>query len=184
MTILAIGFFILGRSRWDETIHDAIEWLGLGLIILCILGRTWCALYIGGRKTVELVDIGPYSITRNPLYVFSIIGAFGAGAQLGSFVVALAAASIAAIVFVFVVWKEEQFLLERFGAPFREYMARVPRFIPNPRLWRGVETLSVRPSRILMTFVDATLFLIAIPLAEGFEYLQAVGYLPVLFYLP
>ena len=61
-----------------------IEWFGIFAIILCIFGRTWTSLYIGGRKNRALLTKGPYSVVRNPLYVFSILGAAGAGAQLGS----------------------------------------------------------------------------------------------------
>ena len=49
-----------------------IEMAGLVLILVCILGRTWCTLYIGGLKKRELVTAGPYSVVRNPLYVFTL----------------------------------------------------------------------------------------------------------------
>src|SRR5690349_15131041 len=67
--------FLFGTSRWPSPAEDAIEWAGMILIFICVCGRTWCSLYIGGRKISELVAVGPYSISRNPLYVFSIIGA-------------------------------------------------------------------------------------------------------------
>src|SRR5690606_40050349 len=65
------------------------------LIVVCVIGRTWSSIYIAGHKVQTLVMDGPYSISRNPLYVFSIIGAAGAGAQLGSIVLALAAGFVA-----------------------------------------------------------------------------------------
>ena len=34
-----------------------------------------------------------------------------------------------------------------------------------------------------MTFADALVFLLSVPLAEGFEYLQEIGAIPVLFHL-
>ncbi|MBN8965496.1 MAG: isoprenylcysteine carboxylmethyltransferase family protein [Rhizobiales bacterium] len=64
--------------------HEMIEWFGIVAIVTCILGRTWASLYIGGRKIEQFVTNGPYSVMRNPLYFFSILGAAGAGAQLGS----------------------------------------------------------------------------------------------------
>ena len=53
--------------------------LGLLLIAVCIVGRTWCTLYIGGHKKRQLRTHGPYSVVRNPLYVFTIIGTAGIG---------------------------------------------------------------------------------------------------------
>jgi hypothetical protein len=34
------------------------------------------------------------------------------------------------------------------------------------------------------TFVDALVFLLAVPIAEGIEYLQDIGVLPVYIFLP
>jgi hypothetical protein len=154
------------------------------LIVLCILGRTWCTIYIGGHKNEKLVTDGPYSICRNPLYLFSIIGATGVGAQLGSVVVALAAGFVAWLVFFLVVLKEEEFLVSMLGNAYRNYIVRVPRFLPKPSLWRDAKTLIVRPNSVLSTFVDACVFLISIPVAEGFDYLHDLGIVPVLIKLP
>jgi len=80
---------LCGETSWPPAVHEAMRWLGAALIFVCVSGRTWCTLYIGGRKNHELVTAGPYSVCRNPLYVFSIIGAIGIGAQLGAVLVAI-----------------------------------------------------------------------------------------------
>jgi protein-S-isoprenylcysteine O-methyltransferase Ste14 len=184
----ALGVFIFAvsnsRHTSDGHVHELIEWIGIVLIVACILGRTWASLYIGGRKIDELVTIGPYSTMRNPLYFFSFLGAAGVGAQIGSVVVAIVCGLIAFVVFYIVVLQEEKLLLERYGDSYKAYMARVPRFFPNPKLWQDEPTLTIRPPRVLMTFADALVFLLAVPVAEGFEYLQDIGALPVLFLLP
>jgi protein-S-isoprenylcysteine O-methyltransferase Ste14 len=89
--VIGIFLFAVTNSRYPSggTVHEMIEWAGIVFIVICILGRTWTSLYIGGRKIEQLVMIGPYSITRNPLYFFSVIGAAGFGAQLGSIAVAI-----------------------------------------------------------------------------------------------
>jgi hypothetical protein len=51
-------------------------------------------------------------------------------------------------------------------------------------LWRDAEKIEVRPKLIVRTFVDACVFLLSIPIAEGFEYLHEAGILPVLAILP
>ena len=164
--------------------HELIEWIGFGAIVVCILGRTWASLYIGGRKIEQFVTEGPYSIARNPLYLFSILGSAGVGAQLGSVLAAAAFGAIAWVVFYFVVLQEEELLSERYGTAYANYAAAVPRFLPKLTLWRDAPTLTVMLPRTLRTFADAMLFLLAVPLAEMFERLQAAHVLPVLFRLP
>lgn len=185
VAVLIIAAFGLVGSReitpwWPAAVIGA----GLVAILICILGRCWCTLFIGGRKSMQLVDIGPYSMCRNPLYFFSFVGAFGFGAQIGSLTVALIATLLVVIVFFATVKKEEAFLKGALGEPYLEYLARTPRFIPNPALWRTVETLEVRPRLVTMTFVDGLLFLLGVPLALCAAWLHDAGVLPVVITLP
>ncbi len=188
--LLAAGFgivvFALTASSYPSysSAHQAIEWVGFGFIVVCILGRTWSSFYIGGRKTVDLVTIGPYSVMRNPLYFFSVIGAAGIGAQAGSITVALGCAGVGFVVFAVVVRHEERLLLRRHRQSYLAYIERVPRFLPNPLLWHDEPTLTIRQYRVFVTFADALLFLLAVPLARACEHLQSTGVLPVLALLP
>lgn len=184
--LLGAAFVVVGDSRWASgtLAHESIEWFGLILIVVCILGRTLCTLYIGGRKIESLVQIGPYSVSRNPLYFFSILGAIGAGAQPGSLVLAFATGFVVWLIFLIVIFKEEQVLTERFGAAYADYLAQVPRLFPRMTLWKDVEKIEVNPRLVRMTALDASVFLLSVPLAEGFEYLHDAGILPTWFILP
>lgn len=186
--LVAGGIFIVvfADSTWpDGSIeHEGIELAGFFLIAFCIVGRTWCSLYIGGLKNKSLIDAGPYSITRNPLYVFSVIGAVGVGAQLGSVVIAILAGIVTWAVFYILIFSEERHLRDRFGASFRNYMVRVPRFLPNFRLWRDMESLTIKPGIVRATFIDACVFLLSIPICESFDHLHDIGVVPVLFNVP
>ena len=104
------------KSHWDTapTIRAAIAGVGLLAILVCIMGRTWCTLYIGGLKKRELVTTGPYSVVRNPLYVFTSIGAAGIGAQNGSIVLAVLFFAATLAVFQVVARREEAFLASTF----------------------------------------------------------------------
>jgi protein-S-isoprenylcysteine O-methyltransferase Ste14 len=184
--LIGVFMYALTSSRLGsgQQIHEVIEWAGVVLIVTCILGRTWCTLYIGGRKIDHFVTEGPYSVSRNPLYFFSILGAAGAGAQLGSTVAAVVFGVLAWLVFYVVVLQEERLMASYYGAAFANYLATVPRFLPNPWHWRDASTVTVAPSKILRTFADAMFFLLAVPVAEAFEQLQNAGVLPILARLP
>ena len=160
--------------------RDAIRWTGIAAIVVCILGRTWCTLYIGGRKAEQLVTIGPYSVSRNPLYFFAILGATGVGLQHGSVLAGAFSGAMTWLVFRAVVLREETFLAQTYGAAFANYQQSTPRFLPNPRLWHDVSAITTIPSRVLRTFGDGLFFLIPIPLADACERLQETGTLPVL----
>lgn len=168
----------------DGDWHETVEALGLGAIVFSIVGRAWCSLYIGGRKKAEIVDRGPYSISRNPLYVFSFFGAFGMGAQTGSLTIAGLFVLAAFLVFLLTVQREEAFLSREFAAVYAAYKARVPRFGPRFSLWRDESELTVRPAFFLLTIRDGLVFLLALPIFELIDTGQAEGWLRVFAHLP
>jgi protein-S-isoprenylcysteine O-methyltransferase Ste14 len=160
--------------------HEQVENLGIALILIAILGRTWCTLYIGGRKSAEIVRDGPYSATRNPLYFFSTLGAAGIGAMIGSVAVAIFLGLCCYVLFRFVIRLEEAHLEREFGATYRIYRDEVPRFFPDIRLFRDQERVSVQPHMLYRTFGDGLLLLASYPFFEIVEHLQEIGTLPVL----
>ncbi|MFA4894290.1 isoprenylcysteine carboxylmethyltransferase family protein [Brevundimonas sp.] len=168
----------------DGEWHEYVENTGFLAMILAIVGRAWCSLYIGGRKKSEIVDRGPYSISRNPLYVFSYIGAFGIGAQSGSVTIGLAFVLAAMAVFYLTVQREEAFLEREFGAVYAVYKARTPRFWPRFSLWRDEEELTIRPALFLTTIRDGLVFLLAIPVFELIDAGQAAQWLHIVARLP
>jgi protein-S-isoprenylcysteine O-methyltransferase Ste14 len=185
LAIATVGtLFVFGAARWSEPIHEMIEWAGLVLIFICIGGRCWCALYIGGRKNHELVTTGPYSITRNPLYLFSIVGATGVGAQFGGISIALLAGLFVTIIHLLVVRQEERLLLAQHGEIYRQYLAEVPRLLPDFLRWNDVDVIEVQPRPVVTTFLDACLFLASVPIAESLEYFQRLGYIHIFLRLP
>lgn len=186
LSLLAVVVLSTFTATWwgDGPTHEAVESIGLGAIVVSIVGRAWCSLYIGGRKKAEVVSTGPYSLSRNPLYVFSYAGAFGVGAQTGSMAIACLFVLIAVVVFHFTIDKEEAWLSAEFGASYRDYMARTPRCGPDFSKWRDEENLSIKPRFFLTTIRDGLVFLLAVPIFEAVDMAQAAGWAPVLFRLP
>lgn len=184
--VLLLFVLLFTQSYWppDTVVHEGFEWTGYALILACIAGRTWCSLYIGGRKKQVLVQQGPYSLSRNPLYLFSVLGGAGVGFQAGSLITGLVLGLFVFALFSVVIAQEEAFLRDRFPAEFNAYAAAVPRWGPRVSAWRDAPEVTIHPRLVLVTFRDALWFLLAIPLLEGIELLQEAGWLPVLLQLP
>jgi protein-S-isoprenylcysteine O-methyltransferase Ste14 len=176
--------FIFTASRWPESRQEVIQVFGIGMIVVCILGRTWCSLIIGGRKTYELIKSGPYSIIRNPLYLFSMIGAAGIGAQFGAVSFAIVSGTCIAVVLYRRTLHEEKRLLALHGDDYRDYLKRVPRFLPRGWSWQSADLRFAKPTAVIRSFVDACLFLLAVPFAEYVHHLQHAGRINVLALLP
>jgi protein-S-isoprenylcysteine O-methyltransferase Ste14 len=185
--VLCVGLLLFTDSTWrtqEPSVHELIRWLGVALILVCILGRTWCTLYIGGLKKKQLVMHGPYSVVRNPLYVFTIIGAAGIGAQAGSLTMLALFAGLVTAVFYMVALQEQAFLAATFGDDYAAYAKRVPLFVPRLSAWLEADQLVVNPVLVRQTFRDASLFLLAIPANALIDGLQDGGWVPVLLRLP
>lgn len=182
--ILALVVVTQSSGDPDGFSHHLVEAIGWFAIVVCIIGRTWCTLYIGGRKKAELVRRGPYSIVRNPLYLFTLAGAVGVGLSTGSVLVGLAIGAVVFAVFDPVIRREERWLQDHIGQDYRAYLSEVPRWWPRFSRWRDVGSLTISPSLVATTFKDAALFALAIPALEILEMLQESGMVPVLLHLP
>ena len=184
MGLVLAAALILGEPGWTApAIHEAIEMTGATLVLACVFGRLWSILYIGGRKNAELVTEGPFSMTRNPLYVFSCLGAFGIGLMFGSVLAAIGLAVLAWLVLAVTAQREAAYLAERFGRAYAAYAARTPFFWPDPRLFRAGDATSFSPRILGRTFVDTLWFLAAFPALEMLETLHEGGLLPTVLIL-
>jgi len=140
-------------------ILDMGELMGLVLLTAAAFGRIWCLVFIAGKKNDILVTDGPYSITRNPLYVFSFLGAIGFGLAVENPLLAGLLAVLFGIYYPYVVRKEEGLLASVFGATFQEYAARTPCWFPNLSLYKEPTTITVSPVKIREGILDAMWFI-------------------------
>ncbi len=82
LALFVIAILIISSSAWEDqfpVLSSVFFMVGILLVGIASLGRLWCSLYIAGYKTKKLITQGPYSISRNPLYFFSLLGAIGVG---------------------------------------------------------------------------------------------------------
>lgn len=146
---------------------------GFSLIMACVLGRLWAILYIGQSKNRRVVTDGPYSITRNPLYFFSTLGALGFGLMFLKLTLAGLLGAVVFLVLYLTARRERAFLAAEFGADYATYAARVPMFLPKPRLFATEEAVTFSPRALGRNLQDALVFLAAIPLAEAARLIHA-----------
>jgi protein-S-isoprenylcysteine O-methyltransferase Ste14 len=161
--------------------HEIVETIGLAMVLICFLGRLWSILFVGGRKNDELIVSGPFSMTRNPLYFFSTVGAAGIGLMFGSLLAAGMLGLASFLVFHFTARREAEYLAGKFGAAYAAYAERTPSFWPNPLLYRDEAQWLFSTGALRNTFRDGLYFLALFPLIETVEYLRMSGVLPTLF---
>src|ERR1700742_3461698 len=98
------------------------------LVIPGLLLRAYASGYV--KKNDELTMTGPYAYTRNPLYLGSIMMAFGFAAASRSVVIPILLALLFVLIYAPTIYSEEEFLRSRFPA-FDRYCREVPRLFPR-----------------------------------------------------
>ena len=178
--ILLLPLIAFAGSAWStQPLLTALLFLaGLFLVIAAVLGRFWAILYIGGRKNQAIMQDGPYSICRHPLYLFSTIGAVGFGLMLGSLVLMVVIGGVTFLILSSTADREETFLREKFGPAYDTYAARVPRILPRPGLFTTAPQVTFSVATLRENFYDALVFLGFIPLAIGLNLLKDSGLIP------
>jgi protein-S-isoprenylcysteine O-methyltransferase Ste14 len=101
--------------------------------------RLWGVHHIGvisrtrSDRLGPLIDTGPFSLVRNPLYLGNILLWLGFCVTAGLLWLAPFIALLLGLEYHAIVRWEEQLLAARIGAPYVDYTCRVPRWIPTFR---------------------------------------------------
>lgn len=140
--LMALGLrpvFVSGSPSIDRVLD------GLGLAV-AMSGQALRAAVIGlayikrGGKDKRvhadtLVQEGFFAHSRNPLYVGNVLVLMGLIVIHGSPYFLLAGGAFYITAYLAITMAEEQFLEKKFGAEYRAYCQRVPRFLPR---WHGL----------------------------------------------
>ena len=125
---VAAGFAMVAAFAWFA--HPDAASLATGLpISACGLAlRAWAAGHLA--KDQRLAVSGPYSFTRNPLYLGTLITALGLAVAARSMGLAILFATLFALVYLPAIELEEQHLSEILPE-YPEFAARVPLLFPR-----------------------------------------------------
>ena len=126
--LFAIIFLIFAKPAWITLLVGAI------ISVIGILIRAWSSGHI--RKNQNLAVSGPYSYTRNPLYLGSFLLGVGFTVASGVWWLALIFVALFLGIYLPVMRVEASELTEIFGDEYREYATKVPLFIPRPTTYK------------------------------------------------
>lgn len=141
-TWIGAMLFVTGQRNdsWLASGSSAPDWVGwAGIAVLVVglshtwwarvhLGRNWSAI-VTLKEDHQLIQSGPYAITRHPIYTGILTGFIGT--WLTHPTVGVGAGVVLFIVsFVIKLGQEERLMVQTFGDAYREYSARVPGLIP------------------------------------------------------
>ncbi|MBA4029569.1 MAG: isoprenylcysteine carboxylmethyltransferase family protein [Planctomyces sp.] len=162
---VCMGFLLLdGDHHWPVQgwTRELLFVAGISLAAIGTLGRTWSNLFISGYKTKYLIQTGPYSMCRNPLYFFSAIGMLGIGLCCGNLAIPLVMTISFAIYYPWIIRSEESRLAAAHGDEFTAYCRRTPAFWPQLSHYEEPEAYTMIPRIMRKNIADAYWF---IPLA-------------------
>ena len=120
--VFAAVFLWLARPSWRTM---------LASLVLVVPGL-WLRAYASGyvRKNAELTTTGPYAYTRNPLYLGSMLIAFGFAAAAWNLAILITLAALFVAIYIPTIHSEEEYLRGHF-AGFDAYAHQVPRLLPK-----------------------------------------------------
>ena len=123
-----MGFAFAVLYLWLARPSLAFMAASLLLVIPGLLLRGYASGYV--KKNKELTTTGPYAYTRNPLYLGSILIAFGFAVAARSVWISIVLAVLFTVIYIPTIRSEEEFLRSAFP-DFDAYCAHVPRLFPR-----------------------------------------------------
>ena len=130
-------------TRWPRSLAVVpVRTLGVVLMMAGIGLAAWCIMLFArvGKGTLapwdptsELVAVGPYRYTRNPMITGVATTLIGEALLTGSRSIGLWALGFITVNHLYFLLIEEPGLEQRFGKSYEEYKRAVPRWVPRLR---------------------------------------------------
>jgi len=152
---------------------DLFRYVGYMMVCFCAMGRLYTTVFIGGRKNQTLVNDGPYSIIRHPLYFFSLMGIVGISFITENALVIAVFPICFVVLYYQLMRREEAYLSMKFADAYLDYMQQTPRFVPNFARYKAPEVITTRPDFVRKAFRDSLAWFIALPLIDALNLVKA-----------
>jgi protein-S-isoprenylcysteine O-methyltransferase Ste14 len=123
------GFFVLPAMLVFAHPTRSSLLLGVAIAALGLALRAWASGYL--RKNERLTTSGPYSFTRNPLYLGTLILGTGAAICTGSIWLVVLFAALYSTIYLPVIIAEVDTMRGMFPVDYDDYSRRVPLLLPR-----------------------------------------------------
>lgn len=133
----ALNYLIPLGARFTPVTH-ARYWVGALLVVGSILGLGWRSVRLvrgsgqsenPWKPTTEIIEHGPFRITRNPMYLQMVLVCVGLSIILWNVWILLLTPLCAWLLQRWVIAPEEAYLERKFGDGYLAYKRRVRRWI-------------------------------------------------------
>jgi protein-S-isoprenylcysteine O-methyltransferase Ste14 len=154
---------------WGQMDNRLLAWgIGAATFAAGLALRVWAQMHLHYRLRIRktLTTTGPYAFVRNPSYIGNTIIVSGICLMTGMFWFLPIQLVYCAAVYALVVRYEEVHLAAMLGAPYREYLSAVPRWLPR---WRASSSRpDMRPylARSLLAEAHNLLYLLLVAFKE------------------
>lgn len=151
---LLVRFFGLDSEYVSANLWSTLVGLGeTGMFVAMLLGYALAFIGIGlfiqgwrqvhrARKEDRLVTDGLYAYVRNPQYTGLFIALFGEGVVHWPTLFSVGLFPVIVLVYVWLAYREEAQMIDRFGDAYRAYRRQVPMYIPRWGQWRQLADVS------------------------------------------
>ena len=143
LLFMGIGHFAypFGSHRWDQTwelLCLSVSLTGLGVRVMTV---GYAPSGTSGRNTQRQVadrlnTTGMYSIVRNPLYLGNFLAGLGPAFFLRVWWIPAIYGLVFMLYYERIIFAEETFLRQKFGAPYLDWARTTPVFWPRFRSWQ------------------------------------------------
>lgn len=153
---LLVRSFGIDRQYVSANLWSTLLGLGeTGMLVSMIAGYTLLLIGVGmfihgwrevyrARQEDRLVTGGLYRFVRHPQYTGLFTALFGEGVVHWPTIFSVGLLPLIILAYYFLARKEERDMIRQFGDRYREYMSRVPMFIPRWGQWRRLAGESQR----------------------------------------
>jgi protein-S-isoprenylcysteine O-methyltransferase Ste14 len=183
---IAVFLTVCFAPSWklESLTEFIVEFLGYIFVLVGLVMRNWATLYIGGKKSRELVTSGPYSICRHPLYWGTFFLGIGVGLSFENIPLMAALLIVLGPIHYITAVSEEMNLERKFPVEYEAYKRRTPRLFPKFRNYHSEPLVMVSISAIRRVCIETIVILMIPQLEDLIEQLRLHEILPVVWHFP